>query len=110
LVPPVALVKAAAALPALLAAAGVPAQAPAAAPSPSKQASAPAQPIDWEKAAADVVEGYRKYGADRGHLTASYLRGFADTYAMLKQANDDAQAALKQAQAEHAHQTIARSE
>lgn len=81
------LAKAAAALPALLAASGVaPVQAAAATP-----ALTPAAHEKWaaeQQAVANVVEQYRKMGSDRGRVVVPYLRGFDEQMAHLKRADD----------------------
>lgn len=64
---------------------------------PTKQAAAPQQPDPVahfgpqakeaaDRAAAEVVAGYRQYGSDRGALTAKYLLGFEDGYSKVAQA------------------------
>lgn len=42
-----------------------------------------------DKAAAAVIEGYRRYGAERGELTGHCLRGIYEVYGRLKQAADE---------------------
>lgn len=84
--------KAAAALPSLLTRLGVSSPTPAPANIPANLHSA-AQAVSKEAAdrAADeaIVDAMRKYGADRGELTVSCLRGMDETYWLLKQAIED---------------------
>lgn len=91
--------KAAAEFPVIFAQSGLKVDAPAKA-APAAKAAATADPAAAAKAAQDaqaaaVIDGYRKLGADRGGLTAEYLKAFYATYGELeKMANDGSMGAM----------------